>query len=539
MPSPIIPVQDPFPPAPERSWLRPKRVIFALVLAVVGGAGYWATSVATLTPGKPGKFTATLNALVADAQADAKDAPNSWAKFSEACELCRSIGQKQVDRPRPAGLPEGWTSDHVSWPLSPEQIANPNISAALTPIIREELIAIIKEHEVSGLLEKLDEVAAGKRFVRELPADTKTIETLLPELGAARSTARLCKARMFLAAERGDGPEFIRAARHALTLGSLLKKQVTLIDHLVGVAIDALSYGCIREAIVRGQLSPETCRELLTMLSARASAVDVDRGLRAEHLQVKDTVEWTHSDDGNGNGLFIGSDLIQSYTSLGSTTGSKLPRALTNFAGVVLPRKRETLAVFDELFEKSRAYAALPLRQRLAAESPDVGMDRLSKRQILPRILMPAFGRYIEIADQTDLVNAGTKIMLALELHKAAKGSYPGSLAQLEPSLASLGVKEIWVNELRYKTLDPGTDPDRRGYLLYWIGIDNKDDNGHVHPKEGSQAAWRKSNVGFDYVMNEPIEKPAPPAPAPAEQPEAQPGDATTVPASEPQAAPK
>lgn len=531
-----VPTLEPYPPAQGRSWFRRRNIVLAVVVALVGVGAYWVISIAMLKPGLPGKFTADLNQLVADAQQGTAGKPNRWDLVAQAAKLSSDIGRKHVDRPKPAGVREDVQIHNVSFPLSPEQITNPNI----TPEIRAELVAIIKEYETSGLLEKLDEIVASERFIRVLPPDTRTIETLLPELGGLRSIARLCKARMFLAAEAGDSKEFIRAARHTLAIGELLKKQATLIDHLVATAIDALASSCIREAIVKRQLSPETCRELLAILSGRATTYDAVRGLKAEHLQVKDTVEWTHSDDGDGDGLFIGAATIQEYAST-SNSGprTKLPPALTNFAAVVLPRKKDTLAVFDELFAATRAYAELPLRQRLNAPSPDVAIERLSKRYILPRLLMPAFGRYIEAGDNGDLTMSGTKIMLALEIHNAENGRYPSSLAEMTPSLSSMRIREMWINELRYRTFAEGEDPDGRPYLLYWIGIDNQDDKGHVDPKESSQAAWRKSNVGFDYVMNEPIERPAPPEPDPAVQPEVQEGDATTAPASEPQAAPK
>ncbi|XVJ59821.1 MAG: hypothetical protein HEQ23_10625 [Tepidisphaera sp.] len=522
---PII-TQDPFPPSTGKPLLRPRNVILAILFALIAGVGVWAYTIATLTPGKPGRFTDEINTFVADAQATTAGKPNLWDEVSQAAQMTSDLSRKLVDRPRPAGLPADYEVPNIGWPLSPEQIANPNITKQATPEVHAEILAIIKEHEDSGILDKLDKIVEGERFIRVIPGDQRVLEVLLPELGGMRGIARLCKARMFLAAEAGDSKEFIRSARHAWALGEIAKKQATLIDHLVGVAIDALVANCIREAIVKKQLSPETCAALLAELNKRATTFDPVRGLHVEHLSAKDTVEWTHSDDGNGNGRFIGAGAIQQMAGPGGA-GPNLPPALTNFASVILPTKKETLAIFEDLFGKASAYAKLTLRERLASAAPDDEVDKISKRHILPRILMPALGRYISMSEQAHLTAQGTKILLALEIHKGAKGSYPKSLAELEPGLASLGVEERWIKELRYKLLPEGSDPDGRGYLLYWIGVDGVDNDGLAHPKEGSIAAWRTKFAGFDLVFNEPAEKPAPPAP-PEPAPEA--GESTTVP---------
>jgi hypothetical protein len=488
-------------PSAARSWLRPKTIVISLILATVAGVGIWAYSILTLTPGKPGQFTAAMNQLVADAQADTLGKPNSWDTFIAACDLYQRSAKAFIESPKMKALSEGGWPKELGWPPTPEMIADPNATGS----VRVQLLDFIKQLDDAGVNAKLDEVAAGVRFIRELPADTKTTEMMFTEIGSARSLARLCRARMFLALEAGNAREFIRAARHALVLGDFMKKQFTTMDSLVGVAIDAWVSSAIREAIVRGQLSPETCRELLAMYQGRASTFDVDLLFQSELLSAKDLVEWTHSDDGNGDGRLVASEMLY------AVNPKLIPRSLVNFGSVLASSKAQTLATFEDLFAKSRAYAALPLRKRLAVESPRDAFERLPKRQVVVRTHFPYLEGDILHAERADLTTAGTKIMLALEIHRAAKGSYPPSLIQLEPSLQALGVKELWITELRYKVFAPGADPDGRGYVLYWIGIDNVDNDGRFNERL-NQETWLKHSAGFDQIINVPVSKPNTPS---------------------------
>lgn len=482
-----------------RSWLRPRTIGIALTLVLIAGIASWAYSILTLTPGKPGKFTAAMNQLVADAQAETVGKSNSWDTFIAACDLYQRSAKAFIESPEMKPLSEGGWPKELGWPPTPDMIADPNATGS----VRVQLLDFIKQLDDAGVNAKLDEVAAGVRFIRELPADTKITNMKFTEIGSARGIGRLCSARMFLSLEAKNAPEFVRAARHALVIGDLLKKQFTTMDRLVGGAIDALVSNAIRDAIVRGQLAPETCRELLAMYQSRASTFDVDRLFQSELLSAKDVVEWTYSDDGNGDGVFDG------RVTPNTVAPSWLRGSLANFGSFMVPTKAQTLATFEDLFAKSRAYAASPLRKRLALESPGDAVERLPKRHIIVHLHFPSPERYIEIAERAELTTAGTMIMLALEIQRATTGSYPATLLQLEPSLQSLGVKELWINELRYKVLAPGADPHGRGYLLYWIGIDNIDNDGRFNEKV-NEDAWRKHSAGFDHILNVPIPKPNP-----------------------------
>lgn len=477
-------------------------LVIALGLAVTLGVGVY--QIATLTPGQPGKFNADIVKLIEDGQADTQGQPNSWDLFIETTELYAALAKPLVDRPKPAD----WSAT-LSWPPSPEEAGSPNAG----PKELAEYRAVLKMYQDSPLLAKLDQLAAAKRFVRPIP-EGRLIDLLLPSLGQSRGLARLSKARMYFAAEGGDGPEFVRAATHALALAEVCKKQSTLIEHLVGGAIDSLVAGSIREAARDHSLSPQTCRELLAVLSARTTKVDVIRGLKGEHIFARDVIEWTHTDDGNGDGLIIPS-LMMKLSDFSGQSDAKLsiPPAITNFGALFLPGKKQTLGVFDEFYTVAQTYAATPFRDREKVQSPDTFVSTVSARYTMIKLLAPALGRYIQIADKCDLEIASAKIMLALELHKAAHAEYPATLKELDPPLSSLNLQKVWINEIVYKPFKPGEDPvppGSRPYTLYWIGMDRMDNKGHFDPKSKGEPAWDANSKGFDLLLNPPKPLPEP-----------------------------
>ncbi len=491
--------------APKRSLFRPRNIVVAIILGLGVVLGLEIYHIATLTPGKPGKFNADMVKLIEDAQTDTKGQPNAWDLYIETTGLYADLAKPLVKRPEPADWPET-----LSWPPSPEEAAAPTAG----PKELAEYRAVLKIYQDSPLYAKLDQLAAAKRFVRPIP-DGKLIDLLIPSLGQSRGIARLSKARMYFAAVDADAPEFVRAATHALALAEVCKKQSTLIEHLVGGAIDSLVASSIRDAARDHTLSQETCRELLTLLNTRTTRIDAIRGLKGEHLFAKDTIEWTHTDDGKGDGLLIPSVLSSVTVAAGQSSQPSIPPAITNFATLVLPSKKQSLAVFNEFYTIAESYAAVPLRSRDAAKSPNAFVERISSRYSIVKVMVPSLDRYVQVADRCDLEIAGAKIMLALELHNAAHAGYPATLAELDPPLSSLNLQKIWINEIVYKPFKPGEDPTppgTRSYLLYWIGLDRTDDKGHSDTSGKSDSAWDPASRGFDFLLNAP--KPVlPPAP--------------------------
>jgi hypothetical protein len=477
--------------ASRRSVFRLRNLILAVVAGVLVGLLVMVMRFVNQEPGRPGKFTAEINQLVADAQADTAGQPNGWPLVLEAVEIHERVTRLFAERPMPDGVPESF-----EFPLTPETVADPGANDA----VRQEVGLMIEAFDREGLFEKLDEVTASQHFLREMP-DGKLLYADYPELGPIRGLARLCRARMFLAGEAKDGPAFVRAAKHGLSLGNAAAKQPSAIDRIIGAAIDALVCRSINAAIRDHGLDETTCRALLDLLHGRRG-YDAVLGLKVEHLFAKDTVEWSHSDDGNGDGRIMHSQMQTDPRKSGTFRS-----LVMNLSGAMEPTKRETLDAFENLYSVAIDQASKGLRERDPAASQNA-LDAYPRRYRSVHILMPSVDRFITLSSEHDLQLAGTRALLAVELHKHAKVSYPARLEDLEPALRDVVTAQPWGPEMRYKRLPDGEDPDRRAYLLYWIGLDGTDDGGRVDSQEGSQGAWRPKNKGVDFVFNEPKEKP-------------------------------
>ncbi|MEK6700745.1 MAG: hypothetical protein AABZ53_00650 [Planctomycetota bacterium] len=476
----------------RNSFLRLRYVVVTVVVVFLVWVGVFIYQRATLTPGKSGKFNGELTRLVVEAQVASAGERNAWKDFVDAGELHMGQVRALVNSDKRTDWPQG------RWPPAASDVWDPET----TPEMKATIRTLINSWEAQGLLTKLDAVAAGKRFVRPV-GEERVMEILLPELGNTRALARFCKGRMYFAAADHDGKEFVRSARHALTLAAVCKKQFSIIDHLVGIAMDSLIADTIGQAVRDGMLDATACRELLSLLDAVYTPVDPSAGIKSERIVTRDAVEWTHSDDANGDGRIIPSVVLELAENRGSAKSGEVTR-LKKLAMILGPSKKQTLAKFDEYFALAEAQALMPLRERLGGKTPpaDEFFKTIDTQYAVVRYYAPSVGQYMMMSDRGDLEIAGAKVMLALEVHRAAHGNYPATLAALDPPLTSLKLKSHWREEFRYTRFDAAAV--NFPYVLYWIGTDATDDAGRAPDSGENQPPFTPEAVGYDYVFNLP-----------------------------------
>ncbi len=123
--------------------------------------------------------------------------------------------------------------------------------------------------------------------------------------------------------------------------------------------------------------------------------------------------------------------------------------------------------------------------------------------------MIPAEGKFLDIADVGRVEIEGFRIMVAVEAYRARHAAYPDALDRLAPEfLAEVPVDPTHGGPFRYRLLSD--DPHRRPYLLYSTGVDQTDDGGVEldqpgQRKHGWAAALVDPNVtGVDFVINRP-----------------------------------
>jgi len=283
--------------------------------------------------------------------------------------------------------------------------------------------------------------------------------------------------------------------------------QGILIDRLVGSAMMTLILEEITEDLTPESAPPEVLSALAKLVDTYTDVPPPSLSLESERRSLKDTIQWTFSDDGNGGGFLLPSSFGKLQAMSGGS-GQTTPAAnlLGNFAGVVFATRGETTAKVDEYFDKTIAYAALARQRRGTSQfQPDIEVERLGKRYMYLRMLLPAVGRAIANADILDLQIRGTRIFLAIERSRAAHhGELPGSIESLVPEfLPALPTDPVACHAFGYKAQDSTKDPLGRAYLLYSYGADAKDQGGKEIPLPARrEQALSGSGIGFDFVIN-------------------------------------
>jgi hypothetical protein len=358
--------------------------------------------------------------------------------------------------------------------------------------IRAATDAAFEIFKQAGVHEKLAALPALERMVRP-PQTGMMVGWLLPELGMSRNLARLNAGRMTTAWRAGDGAGTAARAEESLAMGRLLAQQHTLIDHLVGVAIQALVFNRTRELLVEKPADASTLRALLDVID-RQPLGTMEVALEGERVGALDAVDYVYDEKGEPR--------LERVRELAAMSAAD---AAANMAFGIATRD-ETVKFFNDYYDRVIAASRLPRAERRGALAELEGtLERLPRNQLLGKIMLPALGRAMHSRDQIESDRAGTRLLLAIELHKVEKGAYPATLDALVPAYLPSIPRDPFAADgaFRYRRLDDGAanSAGGRGYVLYSVGGDGEDNNG-TWPENSSPFPYSTDAKGFDYVFN-------------------------------------
>ncbi|MCH7792905.1 MAG: hypothetical protein IID31_11590 [Planctomycetes bacterium] len=490
----------------SRGCLIPLGIVCLLVAAFVGRVIYLAV---TATPGSAVDYHALAEELVASYQPPGDE--NGWDLLLEAVRLMQDADAQSEHADL---LYEGYryliSPDDYTFaddePLAEEWEAA-GIGVADDEPTAEELRAAgiegLDALREAGVWDLLDQLAHSPRVIRPLPGQGILFGVLLPELGQTRSLARALGARMRVAHDAGDDADVAAAFVQGCGLARALMHQLTLIDHLTGIAIFALFDGELRYELVERPMDEQSLLIIANALD-RLALMPPQLPFEGERLILLDMIQWMHTDDGHGNGRLI----LSRVGSLPSSTGG-VPSSgsrLLNLASIAYPSKKQTTEQTEFIFAAVIKAAQTPRQQRAAIQfDPDTWLDQLPQRQILLHMMLPFIAGPLEARDHFDALLSGTRTMVAIELHNARHGGYPDALEDLVPEfLPTLPTDPFAVDgRFIYRTLDPTSDEFGRSYTLYSVGADQTDDGG-LHDRTLGIKAFREGESATDYVFNLP-----------------------------------
>ena len=464
---------------------------FAVIILALAASLFLAREVylaLTAEPGSAVDYHTLARELVESYQTPQGE--NGWPALAQAAVLTREIWAQNIESGEAA--PDYGFLRGLNVPREDED----------PEAVRRATMLEIEAMEARGVWSLVDQAVRSDRLVRPMDQSGRMVELLLPELYPMSATmAPALAARMYLAHQAADEAKMLEAYELSLGLGRAATHQFTPIDHVAGLRIYTRANQELRWELVENPVSAETLWSLFAAMD-RQSPGPMALALEGEHLSALDMIQWTHTDNGRGNGRLILTEV--DYLRNFPHPGRRRPK-IVNIAALAYPSKAETTALADEFFNELAEYAGLTRSERrLSSFQPDAFLQQIPKRFKVSQFL-PRLGRMLLKRDQSDLDRAGTRLLLAIELHRVQTGAYPAALADLVPSILSGIPTDPFASDGRfiYTRVDPTADPFGRSYLLYSVGHDGTDDGGQVIDDQ-PQNALERDHPGTDYVFNLP-----------------------------------
>lgn len=280
---------------------------------------------------------------------------------------------------------------------------------------------------------------------------------LFPHLHYLRKAARLLVFYARGQALQGHGDAALDALGIAVRMAGHAAEDPTLINQLVGYAMDAMVFAAAQVCLDDAAASPAAMTRLSVALSRRVYRPEFVRAMEAERTMGLDLYDWGRTksvrelvamlSNGEGQpGLFA---VLKLYASPLGAPWRKVDElyylhCMAQDIAVSERPSRETQGRWPEHFSGPSPVALLPIA----------------------RLLMPVFARASEKCDWAQAHTELLQTALALKTYRALHGAYPASLSGLQaPADPFSGKAFVYRRE-------------GAGFRLYSLGPDLKDNKG-------------------------------------------------------------
>ena len=333
---------------------------------------------------------------------------------------------------------------------------------------------------------------------------------LLPGLSQYRDLTRALSIRITMNLAEGKFDEVIADSMTCHRLGRLLGQGPFLIDSLVGIAIESMACQADVIAAHHGKLTPETIkawRQQLQGLATFPAVIDrIDIGERFSYLDA--TFSLVRFGPSSLNAIEDGGEEIDKG-SFKEIFSKAMFNTMTDWDDVLRRGNRWydelTIAGRKPTFQqRKKAFAEIERKldelqntntdpKKLLAslftrgKGPGTILSSLIS-DILAALLLPAVDRAILAGDRQVMKNRLVDVSLGLAAYRQETRQYPVQLEQLVPKYLAKIPDDLFVGKpIRYRR-------KARGYLLYSVGPNQKDDGGQQNETE-------LDDVGFELPM--------------------------------------
>ncbi len=309
---------------------------------------------------------------------------------------------------------------------------------------------------------------------------TEMMSIVMPKLSGFRRLAFALRSRAQLRAEQGRFKDAFVDMKSCYRLGQHIRGDKTLIEQLVGIAIEALSVRTIRDIVggyeIDSAILADFQRDFEQIIADENFAIS----LNAERLTMYDEIQRCFTSDRFGKGhLYLPrfrkiSDLAGIYENeegIGDLIVAVLYSAPYLFGH---PNKEETLKSVNALYDYFEQLSLKTAVQRHAeSDAIDDKLKELVNGNVFLRTLTPAIGRVIEIVNRVPVEVGAALTIIAILRYNGDTGRYPQNLNQLVTAgyLKQLPMDSFSDKPLSYKK----TDDD---FILYSVGSNFTDEGG-------------------------------------------------------------
>ncbi|MHC4426854.1 MAG: hypothetical protein ACYSYV_12275 [Planctomycetota bacterium] len=315
----------------------------------------------------------------------------------------------------------------------------------------------------------------------------------LPELSEFKTLTRVLSWRARLSAEQGRYKDALGDMMTCYRFGRHHRGNRTLIEQLVGMGIETLAVRNLRDILDNYEIDYQILTRLQKDLEQAIAGEDFTVHFEVEKLSMYDAIQRCFTQDRFGGGHICPGQFRQlmsdddSYSLLEDIIEEG---AWTTMLHVLFthPNKQETFSAAEELYDYWES-----LNLKTPAQIPAEGIDveketmQITKGNILLDMLVPAFGRVIQLSYRMRAEAQALVTIIALLRYENDKGFYPENLNGL--------MTERYVSEL---PMDPWSDKPlvykktNDGFILYSIGLNFKDDGGQViRDDQGRIRIWQ------------------------------------------------
>ena len=334
-------------------------------------------------------------------------------------------------------------------------------------------------------LDLLVEATKKERFYTPIASvDQTLVAVLLPVVQQSREVSRALQLRAMRRLGEGDQVGAWSDLQACHRLARQIGQGFTLIERLVGVAIETVAFSADIKFVQSAVLSPEEIKkyqlEIANLPGLPHMADAIDQGERLMFLDCAQLVA------------------KRGLTALKGITGDSSPTP--PFVSRLLHSSidwNETMIVGNQWYDHCVAVSRIEsaVERREAARKMDIEMQGLAPKMdnladaaklffaskktkgravggILVGLLLPAFS--VGTIAETRVVDYGqlVEIAFALEAYKIKNERYPAKLDELTPNLLAKVPQDL------FKEAPYFYDSDGKKYLLYGIGYNFEDDGG-------------------------------------------------------------